>query len=909
MHKTRPLALSLLAVLSTATAPMKAATLLWDAEGSDSNWSTLENWEGNTSPAGFEIRFSNTGATGSAGTVTSTLTSSLTVQSLFFQNTGSNFHTLQIDPGAILTLDGTAAASQVFLLGTNTAAANTSVAITGAGGLNIQGRAAGKDFILQNTDTTGASSTLTLDMTGLGSFVADVDQFVVATGTGKANFSVTLADSTTITANIMIFGNNTTPNPTGVLNLGQTNTFNSNTIIIGAARHGVTAGFRSGLTGTPTFKIRGTGGTDSDLADLIVGVNASAYGASAGGSSITTTVLDTTAGAVDFRLDELVIGVGGSIASNALGIGNGTLIFDEGSVVANSIILGRVINATSGTTGDRGSTPNGTLDMRGGTLEAATLTIGRNEDGNSGMQAAIRGRALISGGTATITGDVTLGVHTAVSASTGLAGATLTISGGTLSIGGNLTLGQDGGNNSAVVTLSGGTLDMNGGSIIDITTLNLESGILQNVGEISGGGLVKTTGGTLILDGVNTYTGGTTVSAGTLQLGAGGSSGELGTGTVTVQSGAVLSFNRDDRVEITQNITGAGSIHHNGTGKTILAGTNDFTGSTVVNAGILQITSATALQGTTNLSVLSGATFSYRPGAASTFTLAAVSGTGLNLAGGSILEVELGGTIALNAGATASTAGTIGLNLVGDPLQNPATGNYTLLSSPGGGLNGGTYDFNVFNATNFSAVFNPVTATEVSVSITSVLGGLNSAFWLGGQIAGAGGRVGAVGRREFELGQRRRRHGHWTRSRRQYGRLPLRHLRSDAAGSDDARRGDDDPVADDSRQRGGDAPRRPQHADHRRRRRHHRGLGCRPSHARITAAPGRGDAGGHRQQRGWPGSLRRTRGQCADQGGHGDADDFRHHGQHLHRRHFRQRRHADSQPNRFQCDHWRSDHR
>lgn len=721
-------------------APLNAASLFWDAGGADTNWSTLANWAGDVSPAGKEIYFNNTGAAGTAGTVTSIVTTSLTAQSLYFQNTGSNFHTLQINSGAVLTLDGTASAAPVFQLGTNTAAANTSVAITGAGSLLIQGRATGKDFILQNTDTTGANSTQTLDMTGLASFVADVDQFLVGFGTGKMNFNLTLADSTSITANAMIIGDNTTPTPTGVLKLGQTNVFNSNTIVLGAGRDFVTASFRSGLTGTPTLKIRGTGGTDADLADLVIGVNASVYGAFAGGSSLTNNVLDTTAGSVDFRLDELVLGIGGSIASDALGIGNGTFIFDEGSVTANSITIARVTDAASGTAGDRGASPNGTLDMRGGTLNATTLTIGLNQDGSTGMQAAIRGRALISGGTATITGDVVLGIHTAASASTGAAEGTLTLSGGTLSIGGNLTLGQDGGNNAAIVTLSGGTLDMNGGSIIGITTLNLQSGVLKNVAEInSGAGLVKTTGGILILDGVNTYTGGTVVSAGTLQLGSGASSGNLGAGTVTVQSGAYLSINRDDRMEISQNITGAGSLQQIGPGKTVLSGSNDFTGATFVNSGTLQVASATGLQNTSSLTVQSGSTFSYRPGVASTLTIAATSGTALFLSGGSTLEVELGGTIALKSGATAFTSGTIALNLIGNPLQNPSSGTYTLLSSPSGGLNGGTYDFNVFNATNFSATLNAVTANGVSVNVTAVPGGLTSAYWRGGQVAGAGG--------------------------------------------------------------------------------------------------------------------------------------------------------------------------
>src|SRR5207248_1201842 len=45
----------------------------------------------------------------------------------------------------------------------------------------------------------------------------------------------------------------------------------------------------------------------------------------------------------------------------------------------------------------------------------------------------------------------------------------------------------------------------------------------------SGGALLKDGVGTLVLSGANTYTGGTTISAGTLQLGNGGTTGKLST--------------------------------------------------------------------------------------------------------------------------------------------------------------------------------------------------------------------------------------------------------------------------------------------------------------------------------------------------------------------------------------------
>ncbi|MDB5323893.1 MAG: outer rane autotransporter barrel protein [Phycisphaerales bacterium] len=98
--------------------------------------------------------------------------------------------------------------------------------------------------------------------------------------------------------------------------------------------------------------------------------------------------------------------------------------------------------------------------------------------------------------------------------------STLTVSnGGVVTVGGNVT----GGSKHTTVNLDGGTLDLQGHQLGDlpsnsrINTLNLRSGTLKNVFEINGGaGLTKTSPATLTLDGVNTYTGTTTVSAGAL---------------------------------------------------------------------------------------------------------------------------------------------------------------------------------------------------------------------------------------------------------------------------------------------------------------------------------------------------------------------------------------------------------
>ena len=78
-------------------------------------------------------------------------------------------------------------------------------------------------------------------------------------------------------------------------------------------------------------------------------------------------------------------------------------------------------------------------------------------------------------------------------------------------------------------------------------------------GAISGTGAVTQIGaGTTILTGANTYSGSTTISTGTLQIGAGGTSGTLGTGAVV--DNATLQFNRSDTLTFSNVVSGTGAL-------------------------------------------------------------------------------------------------------------------------------------------------------------------------------------------------------------------------------------------------------------------------------------------------------------------------------------------------------------
>ncbi len=162
----------------------------------------------------------------------------------------------------------------------------------------------------------------------------------------------------------------------------------------------------------------------------------------------------------------------------------------------------------------------------------------------------------------------------------------------------------------------GGTIN-NQGSWIDVVGSTSSAATVTLSGSISGsGGLYKANANTTALLGAdNSYTGGTTIDAGKLQLGNGGATGSL-TGTSGITNNGNLTINRSNTFTQatglnSQVITGAGSFTQGGSGITILSLANSYLGATDVNVGTLLIngnqSSATGVVTVASAATLGGA--------------------------------------------------------------------------------------------------------------------------------------------------------------------------------------------------------------------------------------------------------------------------------------------------------------
>jgi autotransporter-associated beta strand protein len=135
-------------------------------------------------------------------------------------------------------------------------------------------------------------------------------------------------------------------------------------------------------------------------------------------------------------------------------------------------------------------------------------------------------------------------------------------------------------------------------------------------GAVGGTAVTKTGTGALMLTAANAYTGATNINGGTLQLGNGGASGAIETGSaITVASGAIFSVNRSNLVTQGTDFSGApisgnGAFRQAGSGTTELNAANSYSGGTQIDGGILRLASAQAI-GTTGTVRFGGGTLQH----------------------------------------------------------------------------------------------------------------------------------------------------------------------------------------------------------------------------------------------------------------------------------------------------------
>ncbi|MHJ58224.1 fibronectin-binding autotransporter adhesin ShdA [Salmonella enterica] len=190
------------------------------------------------------------------------------------------------------------------------------------------------------------------------------------------------------------------------------------------------------------------------------------------------------------------------------------------------------------------------------------------------------------------TGDVTIAESATLALSQGTLDNNVTGEGQIVKSGSDELIVTGDNTYSGGTTISGGTLtadhadSLGTGAVANSGVLQVGEGELENT--LSGSGsLVKTGTGELTLSGGNDYSGGTTIIGGTLTADHADS---LGTGAVA--NSGVLQVGEG---ELENTLSGSGSLVKTGTGELTLSGDNSYSGGTTIIGGTLTADHADSL--------------------------------------------------------------------------------------------------------------------------------------------------------------------------------------------------------------------------------------------------------------------------------------------------------------------------
>ncbi len=399
---------------------------------------------------------------------------------------------------------------------------------------------------------------------------------------GSVGGGFDVADTKTLTITSDLLGSGSlSKSGEGTLSLSGSNSYVGLSVLAGTLQlGGANAGPNGGLLtmgGSGVFDINGY----DQQVDGLTGTAGRIINSGAGTNSLT--VGDTGdypyAGTIEGGIALTKVGSGSLSLDNSGNSYTGGTTIDAGRLVIGAdgalgvgggVLFGTGSGPTLAVTDSFSTSRSFDLGAVGGALEVAdgkTLTITSDLQGAGGSltktgtgSLALGDANSYTGGTTIEAGRVVIGADGAL----GVGGSVLfgTGSGPTLQVTGNIATSR-----SFDLGTVGGTFDINSLQTLEITSVLLGAG----------GSLTKSGEGTLKLSNTNTYSGGTLIEAGTVDVAA---DGALGTGEVVIRSGAMLQIS-------TATYTASDPLYLRGTGAGGLgalyfSGSTNFTGEIIV---------------------------------------------------------------------------------------------------------------------------------------------------------------------------------------------------------------------------------------------------------------------------------------------------------------------------------------